>query len=262
VPTAFVASLGDDSTGDLLSSVLTSTGVDVRFVTRGERLASGVALVTIDEEGANTVVVSPQANSALDAKDVDRAGPAIATSSVVLAQLEVPLPSIERAMFLGREAGAVTILNPAPAGPAVAAGRERLSRLLSLVDVLVPNETEASDLTGAGLPEDAARLLLEMGASSVVVTLGQDGAIFTKDERVEAIAPFFVQATDTTGAGDAFCGVLASAIAQGRSMAESLRRASAAGALCSAVVGASAHIDAAAIDALIGDVRAGGSGTP
>jgi ribokinase len=206
-------------------------------------------LITVADSGANTVVVAPLANAFLGAKDIDAAAALIRGARVLLAQLEVPAPSVGRALQLAREAAVTTVLNPAPApspgwdGPID----------LGLVDVLVPNETEATSLTG--LPaKDAGAALLAAGCETVVVTMGARGAVVVRRSEPSPwlVPAFAVSPVDGTAAGDAFCGALAAGLATGEPMATALRRAAAAGALATTVLGAVPSLpSAAAVDALL-----------
>jgi ribokinase len=241
---AFVGCVGDDRPGRQLLDLLVGEGVDVGAVrTVGD--ATGVALVTVAAGGANTVVVAPLANSALTPSDVEAAGDMIDRARVVLAQLEVPHPAVTAALWRGRSAGAVTILNPAPAGGPLPSG------LLELVDVLVPNQTEAAALTGLAV-DAAATALRRSGPATVIVTMGAAGALAATEHGVARIAPFDVRPVDPTGAGDAFCGTLAAAVAAGQPLDVALRRASAAGALAATAAGAVPSLPgASAVDALL-----------
>ncbi len=169
---------------------------------------------------------------------------------VLLVQLEIPLDAVGTALRLGRAAGVTTILNPAPA-------LDLTDELLALVDICVPNETEAAVLVGRRVAdrddaEVAGRILLERGCSAAVVTLGRHGAVYVDRGRRIDVEPFAVEAVDATAAGDAFCGALAASIARGDDVEVALRRASAAGALATTVPGASPSLPRAdAVDDLL-----------
>jgi ribokinase len=180
-------------------------------------VAKGRALIGVAASGENSIIVVPGANATVEVDTVP-------DSSVVLAQLEVPLATIETAFRLARQAGAMTVLNPAPAQPLDAA-------LLALCDVVVPNEHEAELLGGV----DA---LLAMGANAVVTTQGAAGATLTTRDGSTAIAPFTVDARDTTAAGDTFCGALCARLAAGDDLPTALRFASAAAAISTTRAGA------------------------
>ena len=241
VSVALVGCVGGDDAGRRLLDLLVGEGVDVSHVRIVSDMATGVALVTVADGGANTIVVAAQANRRVAPSDIAAARSMIEGCAVLLAQLEVPEASVEAAVTLAAAAGVVTVLNPAPVrGPLPPS-------LLGPVAILVANATEATALGGA----DAAALRV-LGPSKVVVTLGAAGALAASEDGVTRVAPFPVRAVDTTGAGDAFCGVLAAAVADGMSFPVALRRASAAGALAATMSGAVPSLpSAAAVDALL-----------
>jgi ribokinase len=208
--TAFVGAVGNDDAGRRLLGVMVADGIDALRVRDAGDVPTGRALIGVSAAGENSIIVVPGANATV-------AIDSIPTATVVLAQLEVPIDAIVDAFTRARACGATTVLNPAPAQ---ALGPE----LLSLCDVVVPNEHEAQLLGGvAGL--------LAAGARAVVVTLGARGAaLHTADGSVD-IAPFSVVAVDTTGAGDTFCGSLSARLALGETIDVALRYASAAAAL-------------------------------
>jgi ribokinase len=241
----FVGCVGADGPGRELLRLLVDEGVDVSHVRVVDEVATGVALVTVAEDGANSIVVAPLANGRLTPCDIEAAGTVIERAGVLLAQLEVPASAVEAALTRARGAGVVTILNPAPASGPLPAG------LLASVDILVPNASEAAAITGVAV-DDAVVALRRLGPSTVVVTVGEEGSLVASEDGVARVAPFPVRATDTTGAGDAFCGVLAAAIAAGSSLPVALRRASAAGALTATIHGAVPSLPtAAAVEGLL-----------
>lgn len=191
---------------------------------------TGVGLILVDGEGRNMISVAPGANRLLTAEDLDRVPGLFEGCSHLLCQLECAPELFAGAARRAREAGATTILNPAPA--------VRLpDRLYELVDILTPNETELAVLTALpvrtdGEVEGAARTLLDRGAGQVVVTLGPRGALWVSPHGTEAFPAFPVTARDETGAGDAFNAGLAAGLAAGRSMPEAIRLGMRAGAFC------------------------------
>jgi ribokinase len=251
--TALVGVVGTDDLGDQLLAVARDEGVAVEHLRRDEATGSGVALITVDAEGDNTILVAPQANARLGEDDVTRAGDALTATRVVLTQLETPPGSVRAALRQGRAAGATTILNPAPA-PAQTLDAD----LLALCDLVVPNESEAAAITGHDTSDDAgvrraARALLDAGAGAVVVTLGDRGSFYCDARRSFAVPTFPVAAVDTTAAGDAFCGALAARLAARAPLDDALRHAAAAGALAVTVAGATPALPtAAAVRALLG----------
>lgn len=230
---AMVGCVGDDPPGRRLLQVLADEGISAEYARTVPGVPSGTALITVASGGANTIVVAAGANHELGPADVDRAGACFHRGSVVLGQLEVPLAAAQAAFSLARARGATTLLNPAPAS----AGLSR--ELLGLVDVVLPNETEALAISGRGTPEEAASWFVDQGCSAAVVTLGELGALVARrGEKPAMVAAHKVEAVDTTAAGDAFCGALAAALASGASLFEGVRAGCAAGALAATVMGA------------------------
>lgn len=218
-----ISRLGDDAFGRLARETWAADGIDASLVGSCD-VATGAAAILIDEaRGENAIIVVPGACFTLAAADVDAAGGAIRSAGVLLTQLELPLGTVERGLRLARSAGALTILNPAPAQ---ALGDE----MLGLVDFLIPNESEAALLTGQPVEsvaqaESAARALRRRGARCVIVTLGARGALVCA-EGAEALLVGAFNAgavVETTGAGDAFCGGFAAALSEGRSALEAVR---------------------------------------
>jgi ribokinase len=205
---AFVGRVGDDHAGRRLRDGLAAEGVDVTHVRVDADAPTGVALIAVDRAGENTIVVSSGANARVSAADVEEARDVLANAAVTLVQHEVPEDAVAAAIAA---AGGTVVLNPAPARPIVAP-----------VDVLVPNRGELEALVGrAGDPVELARSL--DAARAVVVTLGSEGAAVIEGSRVERIPAPRVDAVDTTGAGDAFCGALAQALDAGADLVEAAR---------------------------------------
>jgi len=209
----FIGCVGDDAFGHEALAGLTRDGVDTSRVRIEPGAPSGVALIAVDESGENSISVAAGANGLLLPEHLDKTRDAFSGADVCLIQLEVPVAAVARAAQLARAAGAHVILNPAPAQPLP-------PDLLECTSTIVPNETETQCLTGI-LPrsraqaEDAAAKLLEQGVGRVVLTLGERGALLVSREEVVQIPAPRVQAVDTTAAGDAFCGALATALGQG-----------------------------------------------
>ena len=246
---AMVGAVGADEGGDWLRGLMVAEGIDDTHVHRVEG-PSGTAVIEVDEAGMNRIVVIPGANGQVTAYQVEQALAAIAQVSVVLVQHEVPPDAVRAAMRAGRARGALTILNPAPA-------RELDPGLLADVDLLVPNEHEAALLTGmptasADQARAAAASLRQQGPAAVVITRGAEGLAWCDADGTSVSGAFAVTAVDTVAAGDAFCGTLAAALAEGRSLAEALRLGSAAGALAASAAGAVPSLPhRAAIEALV-----------
>jgi ribokinase len=211
-----VARLGDDLFGRKSLENFRAEGLDTRHVTLTRDTPSGVALITVDTAGNNAIVVAPGANARLSPADVRRAESDIRSAGAVVAQLEVPLPTVQCAAELAREAGVPFILNPAP-------GQILTPALLAMVAVLTPNETEAQILTGvevvdADSARQAAEKLRNLGVQAVIVTMGAQGFLLADGRGRELVAALKVNVVDTTAAGDAFTGGLAVALGQGRSL--------------------------------------------
>ncbi len=232
-----IGQVGNDDFGEKLLSNLQSDGINTTHIFANSDVPSGVALITLDEQGQNSIVVASGANMSLTSEDVAAAFAEIEKVDVVVLQLESPLDCVETAARLGQERGTKVVLNPAPAQPLP-------DNLLSLVDVLVPNESETSLLTG--LPVEtleqakiAANRLFERGVGAVVLTLGSRGALVVEQTSKEVYIPSHnVQVVDTTAAGDAFVAGLAVGLGEKMSLIESTKLGNATGALAVTKMGA------------------------
>ena len=228
-----VGCVGDDMTGGRLLQVLSDEGINPRTTRTAGGVPSGTALITVAAGGVNTIVVAAGANHVLAPVDVDQAAEYFRPGAVVLAQLEIPVAVVQAALSRARANGTTTLLNPAPAPPHLP------SALLPLVDVVLPNETEALALSGRSSPEEAASWFLDQGCGSVVLTLGERGALLALPGEPPTLLPAHpVDAVDTTAAGDAFCGAMAAALAFGETIPDGVRYGCAAGALATMVMGA------------------------
>ncbi|MEV0978250.1 ribokinase [Streptomyces sp. NPDC049915] len=224
--TALLARVGDDAYGRLLLDSQRAAGVDTVGVLVGGA-PTGVALITVDPSGDNSIVVSPGANGRLTPADVRAAGSLFQASTVVSAQLEIPLESVVEAVRSLAE-GSRFVLNPSPPRPLP---RE----VLDACDPLIVNEHEAKVILGdaavGDTPEDWARILLAKGPRSVLITLGGEGALVASAEGVTRVPSVNVDAVDTTGAGDAFTAALAWKLGTGASLAEAAAYAARVGAV-------------------------------
>jgi ribokinase len=225
-----VGRVGDDEYGTTLIEGLNSEGVDTSQVGVDLSSPTGLAVITVDEQAENTIVVSPGANMKLRPGHLDQE--LIAGASVVLSQLEVPVDTVT---YAARLSTGTFVLNPAP-------GRALPEELLDRVGVLIPNRSELGALTGRREPETIAEVADAAGAlrvaGSVVVTLGSDGALLVQDDDVVVVPAPPVAAVDPTGAGDAFCGAMAHGLSASMDLEESVRRAVVAGALATTRPGA------------------------
>ncbi|MEE8391968.1 MAG: ribokinase [Anaerolineae bacterium] len=233
---AMVGRVGRDAFAKPLLDNLDATGVDHTFVIQDPEAATGVALIVVDDAGQNSIVVASGANMRLSPADVDGAETAIASADALLLQLESPLDTVIRAAEIARAHGVTVILNPAPAHPLPA-------ELLAMVDVLIPNESETALLTGLPVgsqaeAEAAATALRELGVGTVILTLGERGALLAREKGAEHFPAFDVTPVDTTAAGDAFVGGFAVALAEGRTLAEAVRWGNGAGGLATTKLGA------------------------
>jgi ribokinase len=205
---AMVGRVGADAQGAWLREGLWTERVDVEHVREDRVAPTGVAMIAVDARGENTIVVSPGANARVDARDVAAASDVVRGAEVVLVQHEVPAAAVAAAIAT---AGGTVVLNPAPA-----------RGLAAPVDVLVPNRGELETLAGGrGDPVTLARSIT--AARAVVVTLGEEGAVVVEGDRAERVRAPHVEAVDSTGAGDAFCGALAEAMAGGATVVEAAR---------------------------------------
>lgn len=227
-PVLLIAAVGSDSFGRAALESLGRERLDLSHVKWIDGEATGVALIMVAGDGENCISVASGANGALTAADVESIPDGeFQTAKVFLACLESPISAVRAGLARAKRAGLTTILNPAPADAAILHGD-----LMSLVDILTPNRTEAAALTGVAISNHesaviAARKLQQCGCSKVIVTLGREGCIVVeKNSYVVPAHP--VEAVDATAAGDAFNGVLAIALAEGRPLDEAVRWATAA----------------------------------
>jgi ribokinase len=215
----FVTRLGQDAFGEIARQTYAAEGIDSRYAFQTQDCQTGAASVVVDQvRGENAIVVFPGAGFDITTSEIEQARPAIAGAAVFLAQLETNLEAVKYGLTLARESGVTTILNPAPAAPLP-------DEIYPLCDYLTPNESEAAALTGLRVTnvseaEAAAGNLLSRGARNVVITLGSQGA-FVKNAEIAIHVPAVDAGpvVETTGAGDAFNGGFAVALAEGLEMA-------------------------------------------
>jgi len=220
-----VTKLGQDVFGENTVKNFKTWGVNTQHVHFTDQAFTGVAPIAVDTEGNNSIIVVTGANDLLTAEEVEAARPAIAASSILVCQLEIPLDINLAALRIAREEGVKTIFNPAPARSEIP------QEFYQLSDIFCPNETETELLTGMTVQsieeaESAAKVLIERGAASVILTLGERGSLLVTGTTTEHVPVAPVKALDTTGAGDAFVGSLAFFLACGKSLSDSIKRAS------------------------------------
>ena len=233
-----VGRVGYDPFADSLKASLAAAGVDVSGVHATHSQPTGIAEIWVERSGQNSIVVAGGANAELSPADIESVHEVYATAAVSLFQLETPLATVEAALRASRNAGALTVLDPAPARPLPAS-------LLSLVDVLTPNETEACILLGrqpgrVGLTEarEMSQALRALGPKTVILKLGDQGCLCS-DGGTEIASPGFpVEAVDTTAAGDTFNAALGVALCERMPLGEALRFANAAAAISVTRLGA------------------------
>jgi ribokinase len=227
---AMVGRVGIDANGDVLKAALATDNIDAREVKALASTHTGVASIWVEDDGQNRIVLAPGANGLLDAASVTRAGPMIAKARMLIVQLEVPLPAVQTAIERAKEAGVTVLMNPAPALPLPDA-------LWSQIDILVLNETEASDYAGLEVsdPVTAATAGARLRARSpdrVLVTLGAQGVVVVDAAGARHTPARKVKAVDTTAAGDTFIGALCAALCEGQSLDAAVAQGQAASALC------------------------------
>lgn len=227
----FLSKLGMDANGSLIEQHLAMQGLSRHVILRDDQTPTGVAMILVDRAGDNQIAVLLGSNGRFTPDDMRRNATLMAGARVLLVQMEIPTETVQEALALAKRLGLITILNPAPACPLS-------SDLLRLVDILTPNENEARALAGSKDLSEAAQLLMARGAGTVVVTCGAEGALMCCSKGLTYVPAFLVEPIDSTGAGDAFNGVLACAVAEGTRLETAIEVANAAGALATITRGA------------------------
>lgn len=225
---ALVTCLGQDQLAGVADELYAAEGVGTDYIERSAERATGAGMIILNAEGENFIILDMGANELMDAAFVDRAADRIAQSDIVMSVLEIPVAAAHRAMERGKAAGARTILNPAPATALP-------GTIFAHVDYLTPNESELRILLGLAPDDptgtrDLAVELRRRGVGTVIVTMGQKGALVLGDDQEMVVPTPAVPVVDTTGAGDAFNAGLAAALGEGRPLAEAVAHGTAAGA--------------------------------
>lgn len=219
---SMVGCVGADGYGEQLLNALMADGIDCQAVTSVVGVSSGVALIVVDAQGQNTIVIVAGSNDHLSVELLQTFDEVIQAGDIVVCQLEVPMRTVAFALERGRELEKTVILNPAPVkGPLP-------QSWYGLIDYLIPNESEASALSGVlvdslGSAEQAAAVLMGLGVEKVIITLGAQGALFASGDGCVHFPAQQVNALDTTAAGDTFVGGFAAALAAGKSEHEAIR---------------------------------------
>ncbi len=230
-PVSMVGQVGNDAQAEWLKQNLASAGVAVAHVQRDARVSSGIAVIAIDGSGQNQIVIVPGSNGTFDVASLERSKILIESGGLVLLQLEIPMETVAAAARLAKGAGALVILDPAPARPVS-------DELLGVIDYVTPNETELAILTGASADHpftraeaaQMAQTLRARGAKRVIVKMGSLGALLVAEAQEHFWPALPVTAVDTTAAGDAFNAAFAVALAAGKPELEAGRFATAAAA--------------------------------
>jgi ribokinase len=249
-----IGCVGDDDAGAAMRRALDEQGIGVEGVVTAPGVATGTALIFVDREGHNQIGVAPGANHRLTVEMARAGEPSIEWAQVLVSQLEVPVPVVRWALETARRHGVPTVLNPAPV-------QELSDELLGLVTYLTPNAGEVAALTGIEVSDldsgrRAAARLCERGVGTVIITLGEEGALVYDGGTAVHFEAFPIEVIDTTGAGDAFNGALAVGLSAGGSLEQVIPLASAAAALTCTRRGAQDALpDRAAVERFLQSLR-------
>jgi ribokinase len=235
----FITCLGTDANGQNTMKYFRETGLDVSSALLVEEAPSGTAIILVDENGENCIVITPGANHLLLPDYIHKIKDDIAACDMVLLQMEIPYETIKTVCELAHKQQKKIMLNVAPA-------RHLDEELIKMIDILIVNETEAETVSGMKIDEIGEKAiidkLLELGAKTVVLTLGKQGCLLKNDKEFYSVPAFCVKALDTTAAGDTFCGALAAGLTRGEGLEQALKFATAASAICVTRMGAQPSI--------------------
>lgn len=236
----FISKTGSDVFGKQFAQLFSNEGIDTSFLMQDDAIPSGVALITVDEHGENSIVVAPGANAGLSVADIEQSLPVIENAGIVLLQLEIPMDVVQYVAGYAASKNVKVILNPAPAILLP-------ESLLQQVDILTPNKTEASIIAGIPVADvegakKAAMLICEKGVKTTIVTLGSIGAVICEGSVCSVVTAKKVKPVDTTAAGDVFNGALAVALSEGNDLQTSVRFACDAAAISVTRLGAQSSI--------------------
>lgn len=236
----FISKIGYDLFGLQALEIYRSEKINTEFIFTDQKSPSGVALISVDSFGENSIIVAPGASRSLSTEDINKAEEKIKEADIILMQLEVPIDTVEYAATIANRYGKKVILNPAPASTLS-------NSFLNNVHTILPNRIEAEMLSGIKVMDvesahRAAKAIGEKGIENVVITLGKDGAYVKEKDEYTMIPAKEVETIDTTGAGDVFCGAFSVYLSQGHSLAESVKFANAAAAIAVTRIGAQSAI--------------------
>ncbi|MDR3286386.1 MAG: ribokinase [Prevotellaceae bacterium] len=217
----FICKTGSDIFGHQAHQQFEEEGIDTSYVLSDSKNPSGVALITVDANAENCIVVASGANANLLREDVAKAREAIEEADIVLMQLEIPMETVEYVAKMANSKNKKVILNPAPA-------QFLSAELISNLYIITPNETESEMISGITITDDksafeAAKKIADMGVDNVIITMGDRGALVYNKETNEIVDAYKVKAIDTTAAGDVFNGALAVALAENRTIVDAVR---------------------------------------
>jgi ribokinase len=235
-----ISKTGNDVFGKQSVMLYTAENIKTDYIYSDSRHPSGVALITVDSQGENCIVVASGANAYLNPSDIDKASTEIENSDLVLMQLEIPVETVEYVAEMATKKGIKVILNPAPA-------RALSNSLLKNLYIIIPNRNEAEILSGIKVSDidsakQAADIISAKGVDIVVITLGSQGALIKEYSEYHFVEAYKVDALDTTAAGDTFCGSVCVGLSEGRSILDSVKLAARAAAITVTRMGAQASI--------------------
>lgn len=236
----FISKVGNDIFGKQSIQLFDEEGIDTKNLFSDNESPSGVALITVDKLGENSIVVASGANAKLTSNDVVNSINSISDAEILLIQLEIPLETVKFAVEYASSQGIKVILNPAPAS-------KNMPNIFKMIDIITPNVTESEILTGVHVTDiksakKAAESLQAQGVKNVVITLGKLGALILENGKYEIIPAPEVEAVDTTAAGDVFNGALAVAISEGKDLSNSVKFACEAASITVTRMGAQSSI--------------------
>ncbi len=240
IPTSFIGCVGDDDFGIGQKANLKNEKINTSYISKIDNESTGVAIIVVEPDGNNRIILSPGANDKLTPDIIETAQDAIAKADILICQLEIPLETVKKALEIAKANNTITILNPAPA-------IFLDSSILGLVDYLIPNETEAAVLSNVNVvdrksAERAAKELSRICPGTIIITMGEQGVLTIDNGNMKFAAAVPVKAKDTTAAGDTFIGTLAAFLFQGDALEIAVKKAMSAAAISVTKFGAQTSI--------------------